>query len=362
MLLETAQIEFMHEETSDKNLMKQKARQRVWLFMGWIAVALFVMLVFLGGLVRAPSAALVVLVAFLPWIWAVTTLMLSVGWFVTGRLTNAIWTPLLMFFLGAIFFGPAVIGTFLPSEKGLVVMEYNVQRLWGGENANETVTCVNREIEKAGPDILVLLELERQQISKLSDEYAGQCAHINYFGGESDSVGGIAVCTREGSGLMISRVEESNYQDNDGWQYLLVELSNGTSQLNIIAVHLDSYKVKQRDISRRLGDHLVSVAATQGGQSVALLERLEKLKDPTIIAGDFNATSEFSLHTRLRKTLRDVWREAGWGFGATTVFRGVLPLRVDFLYTTQDIRAVRAGVGSAECADHRPIIGQLDLL
>ena len=81
-----------------------------------------------------------------------------------------------------------------------------------------------------------------------------------------------------------------------------------------------------------------------------------------ILKFDFNATSEFSLHSRLRKTLRDVWREAGWGFGATTVFRGVLPLRVDFLYTTPDIRAVRASVGSAECADHRPIIGQLDLL
>ena len=171
MLLETAQIEIMHEETPDKKLMKEKALQRTWLAVGWIAVALFVMLVFLGGLVRAPSASLVVLVAFLPWVWVATTLMLSVGWFVTGRLTNAIWSPLLMFFLGAIFFGPAVIGTFLSSENDLVVMEYNVQRLWGGENANETVTCVNREIEKAGPDILVLLEIERQQISKLSDQY-----------------------------------------------------------------------------------------------------------------------------------------------------------------------------------------------
>ena len=110
-----------------------------------------------------------------------------------------------------------------------------------------------------------------------------------------------------------------------------------------------------------VADEVASVAVTQGAQSVALLERVGKLKDPTIIAGDFNTTSEFSLHTRLRKSLRDAWRDAGWGFGATTVFHDVLPLRVDYLYTTPDITAVDAAVGTAQCADHRPLIAHFDL-
>jgi endonuclease/exonuclease/phosphatase family metal-dependent hydrolase len=362
VVLETAQIDNMNEEASTINATAGHTRQKIWMATGWIVVGWFVLVVLLGGVVRAPSAPLVVAVAFLPWLWATGMLVLSLGWLVTGKIRNAIWAPLLLFFLGTIFFGPTVFGSFSSPEGDLVVMEYNIQRLWGGEDPSMAASCINGEIDRVSPDILVLLEVERRQIQQLSDQYSGNCEHTNYFGSDHAGIGGIAVCTRRDANLMISRVEESHYTDGDAWRYLFVELSDGYGQLNVIAVHLYPYRVTDRHKPSRIADEVASVANTQGAQSVALLERVGKLKDPTIIAGDFNTTSEFSLHTRLRKSLRDAWRDAGWGFGATTVFHDILPLRVDFLYTTPDIDAVGASVGSAVCADHRPVIAQLDLL
>jgi endonuclease/exonuclease/phosphatase (EEP) superfamily protein YafD len=104
-----------------------------------------------------------------------------------------------------------------------------------------------------------------------------------------------------------------------------------------------------------------AVFRDQGDQGVALMDRLGKLHDPTIIAGDFNSTRDTAIHAGLRKQLVDTWGRAGRGFGGTTMFLGWLPLRVDYVYVTPDIAVHSARVVEADCSDHQGVVADLAL-
>ena len=62
-----------------------------------------------------------------------------------------------------------------------------------------------------------------------------------------------------------------------------------------------------------LGRHGQRVQRAQSDQAIALLHRMGRLKDPTLVAGDFNSTRDAALHVGLRRHLTDTWERAGLG-------------------------------------------------
>jgi len=90
-----------------------------------------------------------------------------------------------------------------------------------------------------------------------------------------------------------------------------------------------------------------------------LLGRVERFKDPAVLAGDFNSTRDMSLHYLLRDRLVDTFDVEGSGIGATVRVGGWLPLRVDFIYSTPDIDVNTARVMAMDCSDHRPMVSEL---
>lgn len=103
-------------------------------------------------------------------------------------------------------------------------------------------------------------------------------------------------------------------------------------------------------------------------ERVAQFEKLAQLLDDTLraegcesalLCGDFNTPGDAASLAPLRRRLRDVWPEAGVGWGATMT--ADLPVaRIDHCWVTPDIEAVRATVRRGS-SDHRMLIVDLRL-
>ena len=153
-----------------------------------------------------------------------------------------------------------------------------------------------------------------------------------------------------------------------GWRYIFVEVANDTRVANILGIHFSPFTWSKRSIKRateelaqgrsQLAENLVdgveSNAANQAKQLDRVLTVISNFKDPTILAGDFNRTSDAAVHWRLRQDFWDTWLRAGWGFGTTYWLENWLPLRIDFIYADQEaFEVVDANVGADRCSDHR---------
>lgn len=83
---------------------------------------------------------------------------------------------------------------------------------------------------------------------------------------------------------------------------------------------------------------------------------------PAIIMGDFNNTDQSDNYRRMRQAgLTDAFRAAGSGFGATFPARlwPLPPVRIDFIFVTDDFTPVDAHVGPDGWSDHYPVVADL---
>ncbi len=237
----------------------------------------------------------------------------------------------------------------------LRVMTWNVQRLgYTADAASERFRCAAAAIERLEPDVLALLEVSAEDVERLSAALDLDCAHIDYLGTGRPDAGGLAACSR--SEWQLARNGPRAFVSGGSWYYMFAELVRGDDVFNLLAVHLQPYRLA-------LGRPESGVAEAQSQETVALLELLSRLRDPTVVAGDFNSPRDTAVHHALRGHLRDAWEQAAWGPGMTVQLGGVVPLRVDYVYATPDF-----GIASAEipdvgwdCSDHRPVVVDLVL-
>jgi endonuclease/exonuclease/phosphatase (EEP) superfamily protein YafD len=90
---------------------------------------------------------------------------------------------------------------------------------------------------------------------------------------------------------------------------------------------------------------------------------------PSLLVGDFNKTPFSLLYQRLRRHgLLDAFQEVGCGFGFTFPVFGRflrLPLpplvRIDYIWHTPDLRAIRCRTGPDGGSDHLPLRAELEL-
>jgi endonuclease/exonuclease/phosphatase family metal-dependent hydrolase len=253
----------------------------------------------------------------------------------------------------------------------LRVLTWNVRRLWGApDDGGDAFACVTNAVREAHPDVLALLEVSAEDVKRLSSDLGLRCAHTPYRGGGDAQQGGIAACSA-GDRWRLRSGEGQRFVDDEDWSYVFSELASEGRVFNLLAVHLYPYGF---DIARRitrgppepeellaLGEKVSRVARGQSDQSAALLDRVGRLKDPTVIAGDFNSTRDAALHHAMRAHLTDVWEQSGFGFGGTVRLFEWLPLRVDHIYTSADFAVRDAAVLTAGCSDHLPVVADLVL-
>ncbi len=309
-----------------------------------------VALVLAGRVDRAPGNLLTNLLFALPHLWAAHGGLIFVAWifFPDRRVFPAL---LGLSLLGATaLWGPGMARWSGESTGPQIrVLSWNVQRLWGTGEA-ETPGCVRELIERERPDVVALMEVNEANLEALGPGL--DCAFTPYSTRGPPGRGGVAVCGREG---WTARGKGQRFVADDDWQYLEAEVERDGTVFNLLAVHLPPHHFGAS------AQWTEKTAARQADQSRALVERIAKLRDPTIVAGDFNSTRDFWLHAALREQLQDTWEYGGLGFGGTKLVGGWLPLRIDFIYASRDFTVLHTRVLPERCSDHRPILTQLSL-
>ncbi len=331
-----------------------------------------------GRLLRAPPALLAIAVTLLPYLY-----LLAMGWaFVLwSALPDRRSVPLV---LGALFVsGGALWAPGWPARvevaagEPIRVMTWNVRRLWGApDDGGDPLACVVAAVQEAEPDLLALLEVSAVDVDALSEALGLDCVHTDYRGVGVERFGGLAACARGGRWALHAG-EPQPYRDSEQWRYVFTEMNRGGRVVNLLAVHLHAYypdlsrssvRSGVRDLAHgepraligagRIGEEVVRA---QGAQTTALLDRVARFRDPTLVVGDFNSVPDAALHTALRRELTDTWLRGGVGFGATAHLGGWLPLRIDYVYATDAFAVRGARVPAAGCSDHRPVVADLVL-
>ena len=250
-------------------------------------------------------------------------------------------------------------------------MSWNLRRLWGGPaDYGEPTRCVAETILAEAPDVLTLLEVSAADVVTLSAAADMRCVHHPYHESVSPKVGGLAVCVRGGWEVVGGG---QRFVDEEDWYYVMSEVKRGDHVFNVLAVHLRPYDYAARrlgagvralthgevDPLADLGRDGEGVIRGQANQVAALLLRVGRLKDPTVVAGDFNSTRDTALHAALRRHLMDAWERGGFGFGGTIDVGDWVPLRVDYVYASPDFSVTKAAVPGVGCSDHRPVVADL---
>jgi endonuclease/exonuclease/phosphatase (EEP) superfamily protein YafD len=91
-----------------------------------------------------------------------------------------------------------------------------------------------------------------------------------------------------------------------------------------------------------------------------LLALVDAAPGPVIVCGDFNLPPRGALYNALHARLEDAFAVAGWGLGFT--YRADLPMvRIDYVWTTDRLRAVQSFVHDDRVSDHRALVTDLVL-
>lgn len=342
-----------------------------------VAVVAVVLVAIAGRSLRGPPASLTVLVTFLPYL----TLTLAVWLFGLWSLVpDRRAPPVLLAVVG--LFGAGLWGPTWASRgeeasgDPIRVLSWNVRRLWGGpEDGGDPKACVARAIAEAEPDVVALLEVSAEDVAYLSAHLGLDCVHSDYTGSGAQVTGGLAACVRRSSPWKLTRGWAERFVDQESWYYAFAEVERDGRRANLLAVHLHPYSFQPSWIRASVDDFArgrarglfdlfdagEAVTRGQGAQTNALLARVEALRDPTIIAGDFNSTRDAHLHARLREHLTDAWERGGQGFGATVRFGNRVPLRIDYVYASRDFAVQAARTAPVGCSDHGSIGADLVL-
>ena len=238
------------------------------------------------------------------------------------------------------------------------VLSWNVQRL-GFEDADQgpRLDCVVAAAKAVQPDLLALMEVSARDVQRLSTRLGLDCEHIDYRGTGREDRGGVAACARSPE-WKLGRSGSRRFVDDGDWYFIFAEMVRRDEHqvLNLVSLHLQPNRLSLSG-PRSPG----AVAETHHAEADALLARMATLQDPTVVAGDFNSTRETRLHGALRVHLVDAYEQAGWGPGRTAVAAGLVPLRVDYIYATPDIKPASAANPAVDCSDHRPVVADLVL-
>jgi endonuclease/exonuclease/phosphatase (EEP) superfamily protein YafD len=310
-----------------------------------------------GRSLRSPPIPLTAPITVLPYLYGIVLAVVFAVWAAVPdrRIPPALLVVVLV--VAAALWGPSLAGWGeTAAGEPVRVVTWNVRRLWGGvDDDDDARACVVDVLEGLAPDVLSLQEVSRRDIGFLQVSLDLECVHTDYLGTGDPTVGGVAVCVR-GDRWRLHSGSGARFVPDKEWRYVFAEVAHEDRVFNVLAVHLQPYRLAAGGLEEAAG-----VSASQGDQSAELLRRVGRFKDPTLLAGDFNSTRDQALHVALRTPLTDAFEAGGRGFGPTIHLMGWLPIRIDYIYASDDFAVQAAEVLSRDCSDHRPVVADLVL-
>ena len=130
--------------------------------------------------------------------------------------------------------------------------------------------------------------------------------------------------------------------------------------VTVVNAHLNS-SLRPRSVRTdtiSIPDRLDNAADVRSVQVAAVLDAIDNVHTPLIVAGDFNTPPRGRVYRRIAHRLSDSFRAAGWGLGYT--FRSDVPvLRIDYVFLGGGARATRCEVPLTGASDHLPVVADI---
>ncbi len=134
----------------------------------------------------------------------------------------------------------------------------------------------------------------------------------------------------------------------------------GSDTLRLYNMHLQSYRLTSR-ISKFQPEHsamfknkIRRAFVAQQEQVETILDHISQTKLPVILAGDLNNTAFSYVYRKINSEFKDSFVAKGQGLG-TTYMVDFFPLRIDYIFASQDLEIHSYKTLSCDFSDHSPI-------
>jgi endonuclease/exonuclease/phosphatase (EEP) superfamily protein YafD len=209
---------------------------------------------------------------------------------------------------------------------------------------NYTLGNPSADILAWNADIILLQEIHPYFVKGICEKAFGGNGHYRVH----DTSGIISrwPITRDG------RI--AHYRDHQ----VTVGLPDGSS-IEVVNVHLSTAATDARLWLRECWRTHKANRLARRRELGIILQTLETVATPVthavIIGGDFNAPAQDTTYRLLDRDFQDAYLASGAGWSNT--FPRKLPLmRLDHIYSTKFLKAVRSGVETIESSDHRVLV------
>ncbi len=263
--------------------------------------------------------------------------------------------------VGMLHYGPLYVPKGIPTAKGaaLKVMTFNI---WFENNQTDVI---EKYIASANPDLILIQEITNQYanegIKALQTTYPYQ-VYERFRTGD----------------LILSKfpfVEQSDFAlgKDIAFDHQRVVLDVSGQKIAVYNIHLPYPLLGASRIHTRFW-YLNAASGwndkPRNQQAAELLDKVRGERLSYIVGGDFNTSSQSGTYDMLAAVMRDSWREAGWGLGATwpNALVAGLPsfvppmIKIDYLWHSYGVETLEAHVGPALTSDHLPYMATFDIM
>jgi len=259
--------------------------------------------------------------------------------------------PTIIFFalFGRLFL-PALPETAQSStQPSLTVMSFNV--LYKNKNHK----AIAGSIQTASPDIVGLQEMTDDVAQGLINVLEGDYPYHTLDTPEQNST--VALLSR----FPIEHLERFPLPPLHKALQAIINI-NG-QRVHVFVVHLSPNQFFERPIAEFVP--MVKERYARRANEVALLRaRIADIVEPVLLLCDCNLTETSETHAQFSTFLVDSFGEAGWGFGHTfqpPIVSAAIQ-RIDYIWHSNEFRALEAFVGVDGQSDHLPVVAKLDLV
>lgn len=235
-------------------------------------------------------------------------------------------------------------------NKGLKVMSYNIMQFYNKDNIQKsTAQDIKDFVVKENPDILCLQEYNYKGINVFDD--------YNY---STTILKQRTIQTVIFSNYPIIKSKSYNfYASNNSAKMADIKINKDT--VRVFDVHFESLNL---DILRHKGNMIENLKTTfkrQMTQFDKLKIDIQKSPYPVIFCADMNNTALSYLYRELMDVeLKDTFLESGRFYGETFNFKS-LPVRIDMIFTDQNLKTSNFNRYKVNYSDHSPVMTEIHL-
>jgi len=243
------------------------------------------------------------------------------------------------------------------ASSGLKLMSYNVRSFnrfkWLHEK--EVSSSIEAFVNESNADVICFQEYAKSEAPKF-ENYPYQI-FLPY-----NENGKIGSCIVSKYPLIKSKAITFSSSLNGGMQSDLIWKKD---TLRIYNLHFESFHLDRKDAlvssnySKKIRIKLQTVFDIQNQQVIQFNRLSESNSYPEIICTDLNNNAFSRAYKEIQRSRVDSYLEKGTGFGATYFF-SLIPMRIDFIFFSPELKVIDFETHQVKLSDHRPISARLE--